>query len=230
MFVGRRPVLRVRLVIFDVDGVLVPVKSSWQYLHDFFGVSREAEVYRVMFERGLIDYVRWMELDVMLWVKARGGPIHRSELLEILSRIEVDPEAPAVSRWLKRRGVRIALVSGGVDLLVSRVAEVVGADIWMANKLSFDKRGYLVPRGVPLVGVWKDKAVKTIARALNIGLDSTMFVGDSIWDKPAMEIVGYPVRYRDEEGILGDVARYEIRKLGELVELVKLIEDETGPL
>jgi phosphoserine phosphatase len=226
MSVGRGLVLRVRLVVFDVDGVLVPVKSSWQYLHEFFGVSGEAEVYRVMFEKGLIDYVRWMELDVMLWVKARGGPIHRGELVEILSRIEVDPEASLVSRWLKRRGVRVALVSGGVDLLVSRVAEVVGADLWMANKLSFDKRGYLVPGGVPLVGVWKDRAVRVIAGALNIDLENVMYVGDSIWDKPAMRIVGYPVSYRDEEGVLRDVARYEIRRLSELVELVKMIEGE----
>ncbi len=218
--------MRVKLVIFDVDGVLVPIKSSWQYLHEFFGVSREAEAYRVMFERGLIDYVKWMELDVMLWVKARGRPIHRRELQEILSRVEVDPEAPIVSRWLKRRGVRIALVSGGVDLLVSRVAETLGADVWIANKLSFDKKGYLVPGGIPLVGVWKDKAVRVIAGALNINLENTMYIGDSIWDKPAMKIVGYPVSYRDEEGVLRDVARYEIKKLSELVELVKLIDGE----
>ncbi len=217
--------MKVKLVIFDVDGVLVHVKSSWHYLHEFFGVSREAEVYRDMFEKGLIDYVKWMELDVMLWVKAKGRPIHRSELLEILSRINIDPEAPVVSRWLKRNGIKIALVSGGVDLLVSRVAEVVGADIWMANKLSFDKRGYLISGGIPLVGVWKDKAVRTIAEALGISLNNTMFVGDSIWDKPAMKIVGYPVRYKDEEGILRDVAKYEIKKLSELLKLIEEINN-----
>jgi len=216
--------LRVKLVIFDVDGVLVPIKSSWQYLHEFFGVSEEAEIYRDMFERGLVDYIKWMELDVMLWVKARGKPIHRSELLEILSRVEIDPEAPVISRWLKRRGVRIALVSGGVDLLVSRVADTIGADVWMANKLSFDKKGFLVPGGIPLVGVWKDKAVRIIAGALNINLDNVMFVGDSIWDKPAMKIVGYPVSYRDEMGVLKDVTRYEIKRLGELAELIELID------
>lgn len=217
-------VLRVRLVIFDVDGVLVPVKSSWQYLHEFFGVSGEAEVYRVMFERGLIDYATWMELDISLWLRARGKPIHRSELVEILSRIEVNSEAPEVFRWLRRRGVRIALVSGGVDLLVSRVAELLGADVWMANKLSFDKRGYLIPRGVPLVGVWKDRAVRVLAGSLGVSLENVMFVGDSVWDKPAMRIVGYPVRYNDVDNILADVARYEIRRLAELVDLIKSIE------
>lgn len=217
--------LRVKLVIFDVDGVLVPIKSSWQYLHEFFGVSREAEVYRVMFERGLIDYVKWMELDISLWLKARGERIHRSELLNILSKVEVNPEAPEVFRWLRRRGVRIALISGGVDLLVSRVAEILGADLWMANKLSFDKRGYLVPRGIPVVGVWKDRSTRVLAGTLGVDLANTMYVGDSEWDKPAMRIVGYPVSYNDERGVLRDVAKYEIRRLGELIDLISSIED-----
>jgi len=216
--------LKVRLVVFDVDGVLVPIKSSWQYLHEYFGVERDAEVYRDMFERGLIDYARWMELDIMLWLRARRGRVHRRELMEVLSRVEVDPEAPGVFRWLKRRGVRVALVSGGVDLLVSRVADTLGADVWMANKLSFDKRGYLLPRGIPLVGVWKDRAVKVIAGSLGVRLEDTMFVGDSIWDKPAMLIVGYPVSYNDEAGVLRDVAKYEIRRLSEITDLISSIE------
>lgn len=216
--------MKIKLVIFDVDGVLVHVRSSWHYIHERLGVAEEAERVKDMFTSGSIDYVKWMELDTRLWINARGGKLHKKDLLEILSDIEVDREAPQVFRWLRKRGVRIAMVSGGVDLLVSRIAETLGADIWLANKLSFDKKGYLVPGGIPLVGVWKDKAVKLITNELRISLGETAFIGDSEWDAPAMAIVGYPISYGPHSEALKGVAKYHINKLTELINLIEAIE------
>ncbi|MEM0366748.1 MAG: HAD-IB family phosphatase [Acidilobaceae archaeon] len=216
--------LKVKLVVFDVDGVLVPIKSSWHFLHSYFDVLEKAENIKRMFDEGLIDYTKWLELDVKLWIEARNGLVTRDEIMRVLSQIKVDDEAHHVVRWLKRRGVKIALISGGIDLLVSRIAEEIGADIWMANKLSFDKRGYLIAGGIPIVGVWKDKAVRILAGSLGINLDNIMFIGDSKWDIPALKIVGYPVAYRDD-GVLSSIAKYRVNKLLELIDLIKCIED-----
>lgn len=218
--------MKVKLVVFDVDGVLVNVKSSWHYIHERLGVAEEAERVKDMFVSGRIDYVKWMELDTRLWINARGGKLHKRDILEILSDIEVDKEAPQVFRWLRKRGTRIAMVSGGVDLLVSRIAETLGVDIWLANKLLFDKKGYLVPGGIPLVGVWKDKAVKRIANEIGISLSETAFVGDSEWDAPAMAIVGYPISYGLHAEALRSVAKYHINRLAELIDLIESIERE----
>ncbi len=219
--------MKVKLAIFDVDGVLVPVRSSWNYIHERLGVADEAERVKEMFVSGGIDYVKWLELDTRLWINARGGKLHKRELLEILSDIEINKEAPQVFRWLRKRGVRVAMVSGGVDLLVSRIAETLGADIWLANKLSFDKKGYLVPGGLPLVGVWKDRAVKLIVNELGISLSETAFIGDSEWDAPAMAIVGYPISYGPHSEALKGVAKYHVNRLVELIDLIENIERES---
>ncbi|MCX8196484.1 MAG: HAD-IB family phosphatase [Acidilobaceae archaeon] len=214
---------RVRLVTFDVDGVLVNVKSSWRFLHSYFGVEERAEEIRKMFQQGLIDYVKWMEMDTRLWIEARGGLLKRDEIVRALSQVKVEEEAVAAVRELKRRGLRVALVSSGLDLLVARVAEAVGAEVWMANKLSFDKRGYLLPGGFPTVGARKDRAVRLLSSTLGITLEETMYVGDSEFDAAAMRVVGYSVAYRDE-GSLRGAARFRVERLGELVELVDCLE------
>ncbi|MEN2999051.1 MAG: HAD-IB family phosphatase [Acidilobaceae archaeon] len=215
--------MRVRLVAFDVDGVLVEVKSSWRFLHSHFGVEEKAEEIRRMFSQGLIDYVKWMEMDTRLWIEARGGKLRREELLKALSQVRVEEEAIALARALKRRGVRIALVSGGIDLLVARVADAVGADIWMSNKLSFDKNGLLLPGGFPLVGTQKDKALRLLVSALGQRLEETMYVGDSEFDRAAMGIAGHPVAFRDE-GALSGAAKYKVKRLGEILDLIECIE------
>jgi len=211
-------------VLFDMDGVLVPVKSSWAYLHRYFGVEKEAERVKRLFEEGKIDYVKWMELDTSLWIKARGGCIHYREIADALSRVPIDPEAPKVARELHRRGIVIGIVSGGIDILARRVAHAVGADVWVANRLLFDKRGCLRPGGVPLVGGEKSGVVRRVLGELGVPPGNAMFVGDSKWDAGAMRVVGYPVAYGGSCPELDRVARYRVRSLGEVVELVDKIE------
>ncbi|MEM0341057.1 MAG: HAD-IB family phosphatase [Acidilobaceae archaeon] len=218
---------KLKLVIFDVDGVLTSVRNSWGFVHEVLGVSNKAKENFKLFLENKISYAKWMELDTRLWIEARGGRLHKSELLEVFSHIEIDSAARPVFDWLKKKNLKTALVSGGVDLWVERVAQVVEADYWLANKLSFDKEGYLVPGGIPIVGVWKDDAVKRIASHLNVSLSETMFIGDSIWDAPAMRIVGYPVGYglKAREELKG-IARYFINSLSELPNLIEAIELE----
>ncbi|MCE4610721.1 MAG: HAD-IB family phosphatase [Desulfurococcales archaeon] len=210
---------RLQLVFFDVDGVLVNVKSSWEYLHRSFGVLEEARKVKRLFEEGAIDYVEWMRRDTMLWIKAAGGKVHRSVIIDLLSRIEVNPEARPLFRALRKRGIRIALVSSGIDLLVRRVAVELGVDAWAANKLEFDREGFLKPGGVPLVGVDKSRVVYRIANELGASLRASAYVGDSRWDASAMKVVGLPIAYGDDPSLDG-VAKARVKRLSDILEVI----------
>ena len=212
-----------RIVLFDMDGVLVRIRSSWEYLHQYFGVLREAREIMRKFEEGEISYLEWMEEDTSLWIRARGR-VHITELIRALEKVPIDEDAPLVARELHRRGVMIGIVSGGIDLLARRVAREIGADVWMANKLLFDKRGYLVPGGAPLVGVDKRRAVARILGEYGVRPEEAMFVGDSKWDASAMRVVGYPVAYGDSCPVLLNIARCRVRRLREVVSLVDEVE------
>jgi len=213
------------MVLFDMDGVLVPIKSSWEYIHKLLGVDGEAKRIKEQFENGEIDYIKWMELDTGLWVKATNGELTIWNLQEMFKDVQVRENAVKVARWLRKHGIIIGIVSGGIDLLAKRVAREIGADVWLANQLSYDKRGKLVPGGKPLVGVRKDRVVKRIAGEYGVPLSNVMFVGDSVWDKEAMSIVGYPVIYGDcRHPELESVAKYRISCLDELPDLITCIE------
>ncbi len=210
----------IRLVVFDVDGVLVPIKSSWGYIHRRLGVEREAREVMRLFEEGRIDYLEWMRLDTMLWVRASGGRLHRDELRRLLDEVPVRHEAYEAVRRLRRMRLRVALVSSGIDLLVRRVAYELGADAWASNRLLFDKNGYLVPGGSPLVGVDKAPVVARIAGELGVGLEEVAYVGDSRWDASAMKAVALPIAFNDG-GELDGVAKVRVSSLLDVPEVVR---------
>lgn len=222
---------RIKIVFFDVDGVLTEVRSSWQYVHERLGVSERALEAVKLFEEGRIGYEEWMRLDTSLWIEASGGKLHRSALAGILAEIPIREGARELVSWLHRRGVIVALVSSGVDLLVQRVAREVGADVYVSPRLRWDKRGYLLPGGHPLVTPTgprgKAWAVKRIAGEYGVDLGEAVFVGDSKWDAEAMRVVGYPIAFGEECPPLDEVALCRVRSMGELRRAIERVE-QTG--
>ncbi len=176
----------VRMVAFDVDGVLVPVRSSWGYLHEVLGTTRESRLNYQLFMEGRIGYWEWMYLDTLAWVEARPG-ITRWELERLFEKIPLVKGAREAVNMLRRAGVEVVLVSGGVDILVERVARLLRVKHWVSPVLAFDPWGRLVPGGEPrLEADRKDRAVRSIAKRLGYTMREVAFVGDSYWDLRGM--------------------------------------------
>jgi len=220
---------RVRLVVFDVDGVLVPIHSSWGYLHEHYGSVEEARRNMELYKKGLINYYEWMRLDVEAWIRAAGRPITRRELEEVLGRVPVIPEARRAVEELHSMGVMTALLSGGIDVLVERVARELGVERWEANRLVFDERGLLVPGGIPIVeALGKDRVLRRMVSDLDVELEETMFVGDSQWDAPAFRVAGCSVLVGDAE--TGVDTDYRVDNVGEVPRIVReLNAHRAGP-
>ncbi len=221
----------IKIVFFDVDGVLTEEKSSWGYVHRFFGVEEEAAEAIRLFMEGKISYEEWMRFDTSLWVRAAGGRLHRAQLSRILAGIPIRRGARELVSWLHRRGVIVALVSAGVDLLVQRVAREVGADVYVSPRLRWDKRGYLIPGGHPLITPTgprgKAWAMRRIAGEYGVSLGEAVFVGDSRWDMDAMRAVRYPIAFGRDCKELDAVAICRVASMEELRERLAVL-GETG--
>ncbi|MEM2208042.1 MAG: HAD-IB family phosphatase [Sulfolobales archaeon] len=186
---------KLKLAVFDLDGVLVLERSSWGYLHKVFGTYEliNKASYSKDFERGLITYSDWMKLDLESIIRARGTVLCR-EVAEAFEKVEIAEGAREVVAYLKIRGVRTAIVSAGIEYLATRVASNLGIDEVYANKLLCDEEGRLLPQGIEVVNpLKKGEVIKEITRKHSISLLETMYVGDSEWDCSAFEVVGYPV-------------------------------------
>jgi phosphoserine phosphatase len=213
----------IKIIVFDLDGVLVKYRSSWGYLHEQIGSHKivnerdDAEA----FKKGEISYEEWMKRDISAMLRAREK-ITREDIVKIFASSELDEHAEEIVQFIKDLGIKTAIVSGGIDILANIVAEKLGIEIVYANKLKFDENGYLIPEGVKVVDpLRKDKVLIKISKTLNIPLNNFMYIGDSDWDKSAFKVVGYPVLYlRDNELPRLELNLYTIKSLKELKEII----------
>ena len=204
---------RIRLVAFDVDGVLVPVRSSWGYLHERLGTQEESSANYRLFMMGRIGYWEWMYLDTLAWLEARPG-LTRWDLEDLFEEVPLSPGAVEAVKLLREAGIEPVLVSGGVDVLVSRVARLLGVRHWVSPQLAFDPWGRLVPGGAPrLEADRKDRAVLSLARRLGYTMREVAFVGDSVWDLRGMREACLAVAVNASDPRVAEEADYVARDL-----------------
>ena len=107
------------LICFDVDGTLVrhPTgKVIWEVLNQRFTGDHTINIERHRwFNEGRISYEQWVELDVQGWISAGAT---RADIVEAVREFEHFEGAHETLRELKRRGVRLAIISGTLDIVI----------------------------------------------------------------------------------------------------------------
>ncbi len=218
-----------RVLIFDMDGVLVKCRSSWKALHVAFGSEDIVERLKgaERFIGGEISYVEWMRLDIDAMTRALGRPPSKDEVEHVLRSLELDEDAPTVVEELKRLGVLVGIVSGGIDILAKSVAERLGIpeDMVFANKLVFSD-GRLTGGEEVVDPLRKGELLKRLSLSLGIPLEEFAYVGDSTWDINALRVVGTPIMLARDEDEARTAAGFVknliiIERLRDVVKVVK---------
>jgi phosphoserine phosphatase len=198
-----------------MDGTLLEEDSSWVALHRHFGTTEAGKDSLKLYTEGKIDYVEFMRRDIAAW--PRGTT--KEEIESVLSKYRIRGEAPRAIGELRRRGVEIAMVTSGIDILASRVARELGIEHWVANSLEFDRKGRLTGRGIGRVDpVRKDVAYLGLLSRLGLDSGQTIAVGDTVYDLSFLKSAGmgfmlaHTTRVRDPQIIhirrLTDVLSY----------------------
>jgi len=178
-----------KLVIFDLDGVLVPIDSSWQYVHEAFGHDNEENYRRHL--RGEIDFQEFMRSDIALW---DGASIETIQA--ILDRVPVADGAREMIQTLHENRIRTTILSSGISLLADRIGRELGMDRVHANKLIADDRGLLTGEGVGAVPL-KEKhiIIRKILGEEKLSPQECAIVGDSIFDLPRFRNLGITIAF-----------------------------------
>jgi phosphoserine phosphatase len=206
----------ISLAAFDMDGTLLSENSSWAGIHRHFGTLERAAESLKLYTDGQIDYVEFMRRDISLWPPG----LTRVEIDEILSHYSLRKEADEVVRGLRDRGIDVALITSGIDILAAKVARDLGIKYWIANGLQFDDQGVLMKEGVGRVDpTRKDKAYARLLKRLNIDRQHTIAVGDTVYDLAFLKSakLGFMLAHStrvDEPGII------HINKLTEIFEYI----------
>lgn len=181
------------LIVFDMDGVLTDTISSWKYIHDYFNTNNERSVDEYL--KGNIDDIEFIRRDAALWIE-NGKPIKKKKLVEILSDIPLITGAFECIDTLKKRGIKTAIISAGLDILAKDVGKRLGIDYIYSNGIESDINGRLTDKCILQVRLmYKDQTVKKLARKLHINFNKIAAVGNSCFDIPMFEISGLSIAF-----------------------------------
>ena len=180
-----------KLATFDLDGTLTQEPSIWKYIHlqlgKWYGFI---EKYNAKFLAGEISYKELCEFESNTW---KGMKVE--DLLEIVKAVPFHPGADELIHYLKRKGLKLSLVSSGLSLLSDWVHQKYKFDYSVSNDL-LHENGVLTGR--VKIQVYYDKKaewVRKILKQFGVKPEEVIAIGDSKGDMDMFRMVGFCIAF-----------------------------------
>ncbi|MCP4167046.1 MAG: HAD-IB family phosphatase [Chloroflexi bacterium] len=209
----------IRLVIFDVDGVIKVEHDPYTLLHRHFGTEEAGARYLADFMAERITYDEFAQLDAGEW---QGRSL--AETKDVLRANPYVPGAHLMALDLHNRKIPFILLSSGFDLHVEDVAFDLNASHYLCNDLHHD--GEHLSGSMTVRVPWGGKApiVREILEQRDIEPDQCMAVGDSTADIPAFQQVGYAVAVRPHKPEVSQAAQLTLPDLTGIIPFIDSID------
>ena len=206
---------------FDVDGTIVRTNLVHLYAYYAFNTGSIAETARRA--AGLfasiplwwaVDKVSRRKFNEAFFKSYKGLSIDRLEVLsrELFDEVLKDALFPKTLRLIegaRAQGAKIVIVTGALDFSIRPLADYVGADDLIANRMEFVRHkatGRVVP---PLVeGASKAAHIRTWAEKHGVNLSRCAAYTDSWSDYPMLAIVGHPTAVSPDLRLRAAANRY----------------------
>lgn len=204
-----------QLIAFDVDGTLVENDKGmvvWQLLNQRFGGEPAENAERFSsYLKGRISYAQWVDMDIEDWRRAEATRGIIAE--EIVAHLHLVRGARRALTELARRGYRLAVISGTLDIVLELLFPVHPFEEVFTNKIWFDDEGKIAGwEATPYDMEGKARALRSVAARMQIPLERTVFVGDNINDLQAMAAAGLAVAFEPKAPSVSEAADHVIRE------------------
>ncbi|MHA1270108.1 MAG: HAD-IB family phosphatase [Candidatus Helarchaeota archaeon] len=196
-----------KLVVFDLDGTLTREPNSWGLIHRKLGVIDEALKHAQLFYSNQIDYMKWAELDINLWIKKRANYYQLKKIIE--DNIQPINGAEKTINILKRNNIETLVISSGLSIICNYFKKVLNYDEFIANRLIFDDKKLL--KGIVVkVGFNKGLILKEYLQNKKIPLDNVISIGDNINDIQLFKVTPYSIAFNPKDKSLKKFATYTL--------------------
>lgn len=216
--------MKFKAIFFDCDGVLTA--EGWHKLDSLMIPAKLDKKWKNEFNENRLTLENWVKNVTIIYRKKK---LDRNLISRIYENIKINPEAPDLFAYLRKKKIKTAIISSGFKYYVEPVAVKLGADFWRANtSIIFDEND-IFKKFESLIDddhLAKVLPMNNICKDLNISLEETMFVGDSFNDIDAFELTKHGVIYqmREFETDTKDLEKYAWKKIKHLSEIKKLID------
>lgn len=132
-----------KLICFDLDGTLTP-HSTWLAFNTRLGISKEDDT-RLFNEylKEKLEYKAWTAELVRLY--KQNVPVTKEQLQAVADEIILRADAIDTIAAAKKKGYRVVVISGAVDVMAERVLARLGIDEYFAaSKAIFNDKNELV--------------------------------------------------------------------------------------
>ena len=224
---------RFDLVAFDVDGTLVEHdedKTVWEVLNERFTGTAERNRERLtLYRAGRLSYADWVSLDVGSW---RDAGARREDLIGAFRSLRLVEGARETLDALKAQGVRLAVISGTLDLLLDALFPGHPFDEVYSNRIRFDAEGKVESwSATPFDMEGKGVALRAICMREGIPLARCAFVGDHANDLAAARAAGFTIAFNPKSPELEAAAGATVRSrdLRDILPFLLTPELPSGP-
>jgi phosphoserine phosphatase len=190
----------IQMVVFDMDGVLVDIDSSWQVVHRAFSVDNSENLHR--HQRGEITYTEFVHSDIGLW-----GRTHQDQIQQILATVPLMQGVKTTFTQLHRAGKITAIISSGLMPLANRLRALYNIDYVYANELRTDMRGYLTGEGDSYITLDNKGDIFTrLCTCTQIPPGNCAVIGDSRFDLPLFHLAGLSIAFNAKDSAIQHAA------------------------
>jgi len=211
-----------KAAFFDVDGTLV--RTNIVHAFAFYAMNQGTifgtawHTAKTVVSLPLLwatDQANRKAFNEMFYSFYRGQSEDRllflaDELFERVLRPAVYPGAKRLIEEARRAGCRVVLCTGALDFTVRRLAEHLGADDLIANRMHF-VNGFATGRVVPPIveGAHKALAIRDYCSREAFALDQSFAYSDSFSDYPMLAVVGHPAAVNPDVRLRSVARAYE---------------------
>jgi phosphoserine phosphatase len=178
------------MIVFDMDSTLIDAETIDELARAAGIVSKVEEITKKAmsgdfdFEQALIERVRLL----------KGLPLETA--LDAVNQINLMPGAAELILYVKSRGYKTAMISGGFTISADTIGKALGIDFIVSNKLLVED-GYLTGKVVgPITqSDSKAKVFEELTRLNEVRPEQCVVVGDGANDACIFERAGFAIAF-----------------------------------